>query len=68
METLQIQELGSVAVNPVEIENILDIKFKPGLYLQIKSFIIGDFGNFCSIYEQKEHIEKTYLKMSGYQL
>jgi len=68
METLQVQEIGSVAVNPVEIENILDVKFKPGLYLQIKSFIIGDFGNFCSIYEQKEHIEKTYLKMSGYQL
>ena len=41
METLQIQEIGSVAVNPVQIDDTLDKEFKPGLYLQVKSFLDG---------------------------
>lgn len=66
MESLQIQNLGSVAVNPVEIDNKLDIDFKPGLYLQTKAFLEGDYSRFCTIEEQKKNIENYYLKMSNY--
>ena len=66
METLQIQEIGSVAINPIEIDDSLDKQFKPGLYLQIKSFIKGDFSRFSSIEEQQLMIDKYYLKISNY--
>lgn len=67
METLQVQLLGSVALNPVPLGDQLDKDFKPGLYLQTQAFLAGDFSRFCSIYEQKEMIERYYLPMSGYQ-
>lgn len=67
MEVLQIQELGSVAVNPVEVDNHLDVDFKPGIYLQLKAFLTGDYSRFCTIEQQKEHIDNYYLKISGYQ-
>ncbi len=66
MESLQIQKIGSVALEPVEIDNSLDKEFKPGLYLQTKSFLEGDMQNFCSIKEQKEMIDNYYRQMSGY--
>jgi predicted dehydrogenase len=66
METLQIQNIGSVAINAVEIDNRLDIEFKPGLYLQTKAFLEGDFTRFCTIQQQQEYIETFYLRMSGY--
>lgn len=66
MEKLQIQAIGSVTINPVEIDDSLDIKFKPGLYLQTKSFLKDDYGRFCDVCKQKEMINNVYLKMSGY--
>lgn len=66
METLQTQEIGSVAVNPVEIDDRLDKQFKPGLYLQVKSFIMGDYSRFSSIDEQGQMIAKNYSKISNY--
>lgn len=67
MEMLQIQEIGSVTVSPVEIDNHLDVDFKPGIYLQLKAFLAGDYSRFCTIKQQKEHIDNYYLKISGYQ-
>lgn len=66
MESLQFQNIGSVAVNELEIDNKLDIQFKPGLYLQTKSFIEGNFSQFCDINEQFFMIKNVYNKMSGY--
>lgn len=66
METLQIQLIGSVAVNPVEIDDTIDKQFKPGLYLQTLAFLKNDWGRFCTLAEQKMMIDKYYLKMSGY--
>ena len=68
MESLQIQELGSVAVNPVIIDDHLDKEFKPGFYLQTKAFLNGEMSRFCTLEEQKEMIEKYYVKMSGYNI
>lgn len=67
MESLQIQNLGSVAVNPVEIDNHFDVDFKPGLYLQTKAFLESDYSRFCTIEKQRENIENYYLKMSNYE-
>lgn len=66
METLQIQEIGSVDLNPVQINDELDRQFKPGLYLQIKSFLDNDLNYFCTIEEQQNMIDNYYLKMSNY--
>lgn len=68
METLQIQNIGSVAVDPVLIDDHLDKEYKPGIFLQTEAFIKGDYSRFCSIQDQKEMIEKYYLKMSNYRL
>lgn len=66
METLQIQNIGRVAVNPVEIDNRLDVEYKPGFYLQTKAFLDGDDSRFCTMGNQKIHIEKYYKLMCGY--
>lgn len=63
METLQIQKIGSVAIEPVEINNELDKNFKPGLYKQIASWL-GDGANLPTIAEQVEMLD-IYLKMRG---
>ena len=63
METLQIQEKGSVAIKPVEIDNQLDIDFKPGFYLQTKAFVEGDYGRFCMVEEHVKHVNAIYKKM-----
>lgn len=66
MESLQVQILGSVAVNAVELDDTLDKDFKPGIYLQTKAFIENDDSRFCSIREQKNMINSFYIKMCGY--
>lgn len=66
MEALQVQELGSVAINPIKIDNHLDTEFKPGFYLEVSSFLKHDFSRFCSIKEQQKHIDSFYKLMSGY--
>lgn len=66
MEKLSIQVIGSVAINPVEIRGEqFDLDFKPGLYLQTQAFLVGDYSDFCSIFEQFDLMD-TYIKMSGY--
>ena len=68
METLQVQEIGSVSINPVEINNQLDIDFKPGIYKQTDAFLKGNLEKFCTLEEQAQMINQFYLKMGGYKL
>lgn len=56
METLQIQNLNSVALEPVEIDDQLDKEFKPGFYMQTKAFINNKFERFCTLEEQLSHL------------
>lgn len=56
MEQLQLQELGSVAVNPVELDDALDKQFKPGLYLQTQAFLAGDAARLLTVAEQARHM------------
>jgi len=49
LEKLQLQNIGSVQKEFVEIDDELDIRFKPGLYWQTKSFLKGEMDNFLNI-------------------
>lgn len=67
MEKLQIQKRGSVAQEFDEsIDYTLDEKYKPGLYLQTKSFLSGEVSKFCTIEEQYNNL-LIYDKISGYE-
>jgi predicted dehydrogenase len=62
MEVLQIQNIGSLEVNMVEIDDSLDKKYKPGLYLETQAFLNNDKERLCGLSEQKEHFD-LFLKM-----
>lgn len=63
MEQLQIQNIGSVAINPIEIDDYLDKEFKPGFYLETKAFLEGERSRLCSIDEQRQHLINIYNKI-----
>lgn len=65
MEKLQIQELGSVAQEFVEIDDSLDQEFKPGLYNQVSAFLNQETESLCCLHEHSKHVE-IYTKMAGY--
>ena len=65
MEQLQIQNMGSVAISPVVIDDQFDKEFKPGFYLETEAFINGDISKLCSIYEQAQYVEFIYNKIMG---
>lgn len=63
METLQIQNIGSVKVEPFEIDDHLDTQFKPGLYLETEAFLNNDTSVLCTLREQRNHIHDIYSKI-----
>ncbi|MFI3214777.1 MAG: Gfo/Idh/MocA family oxidoreductase [Eubacteriales bacterium] len=64
LEKLQIQEQNSVQANFVDIDYTLDEKYKPGLYLEVETFLnksqkddlvsLQVFSELCKIYERIE--------------
>ena len=58
LEKLRIQKLKSISEEPVEIDYILDTKFKPGLYLQTLGFLEG--GNQSSFIDINEHCNNVF--------
>lgn len=66
MEKLQIQNKGSVAIEDVQIDNKLDIEFKPGLYKMIEDFVHGRAAKFCSLQEQLM-IFDLYCNIANYE-
>lgn len=65
LEKLAVQMLGSVAINQIEIDDRLDIEYKPGLFLQVQSFIDDKLVSFQTLQGQIEAM-KYYFKMAGY--
>ena len=65
MEVLSVQKRGTIQQVEVEIDYSLDHNFKPGLYLQVESFLAGNNENLCSINEQLSMIS-IYEKMANY--
>lgn len=65
METLQIQELRSVKVLPVEIDDHLDKEFKPGFFLETKAFLEENDSRLCTIEQQAHRVNTIYRKICG---
>jgi len=65
-ESLQIQEIGSVKTEEIDIDYSLEKDFKPGLYKQTKAFLNTDLENFCTLEDQYNMIKNVYNKISGY--
>lgn len=65
LEELQVQDLGSFKIEKVEIDDSLDQQFKPGLYREVKSFLLGDKSQLCTISEQAKNV-MIYNQIAGY--
>jgi len=67
LEKLQIQKKGSVQIDFVECNTVLDESYKPGLFVQTKKFIDNLNEGLCSI---KSHVDMmdNYYKMANYDL
>ncbi|MBX7045902.1 MAG: Gfo/Idh/MocA family oxidoreductase [Ignavibacteria bacterium] len=63
IEKLQIQKIGSVAVDFVEIDDKNDTEFKPGLYMQVKNYLEEDYSKLSDIHEQLSNVENYYNKI-----
>lgn len=62
MEKLHIQKIGSVAVEPVEIDDALDLEFKPGIHEQVRAFLENpDHPDLLPVADQAERIRTIYL-------
>jgi predicted dehydrogenase len=70
MEELHIQKLGSVKIEKFKINDLLDQKFKPGLYLQTKAFLKDNKENPINfnLHSLKNHLFSLefYNSISGY--
>lgn len=57
LEQVQVQELNKIAIETAEIDDTLDQKFKPGLYLMVEAFI--DSINLDRLPTISEHCQNT---------
>lgn len=64
LEKLQIQKIGSVAIETMEIEDSLDRDFKPGLYKQVEAFVGGRTDLLPTISDQVTMLD-WFLKIRG---
>ena len=67
MEQLHTTHLGTVRVDPVEIDDQLDREYKPGLYRQTEAFLRGHNSRFCTLAEQVKHAS-LYSEIAGYRI
>ncbi len=63
MESISIQEKGSVAVVEYKFDDHLDLQFKPGLFLQVNEFFTKESGNLLTIDKHIEISKSVYSKM-----
>lgn len=55
METLHVMRRGSVAIEPVPLDDALDLAFKPGLHEQTRRFFSGRTQGMCFLADQVQH-------------
>lgn len=64
LEKLQIQKHGSVAIDYIDIDDEIDQKFKPGLFLEVKHFLEDSLHpNMITISEHFNNVESYYNKI-----
>jgi predicted dehydrogenase len=56
LEKLQIQKIGSVAVEELQINNEKDLNFKPGLYEQCRAFIENNESDLVTLKQQQQNM------------
>lgn len=66
MESLQMTKKGSVAVEPVPLNDQMDKAFKPGLYEQVSRFLQHRPDGLCTLEEQLVHWP-LYTRIAGYE-
>ena len=57
MEQLQIQNINSVKIEPCEIDDKIDHKYKAGLYMQAKAFLEDDTTDLIDIEKHRHHMD-----------
>jgi predicted dehydrogenase len=57
LEKLHIQQKNSVAIEEVDIDDRLDLEFKPGLYKQVEAFLNDDYNEFIDIQGQLKRLK-----------
>jgi predicted dehydrogenase len=65
LEQLHIQRRGSTAIEKCEIDDSLDLSFKPGFYRQVQAFLDRETGALMSLAGQLERM-KIYQRIGGY--
>lgn len=65
MEKLQIQKIGSVAVEPVDLQSDLDSRFKPGLHRQVQAFLGLSSAEHLPTIQQQVEMLPVYQRMRG---
>ncbi|MFX1311140.1 MAG: Gfo/Idh/MocA family oxidoreductase [Promethearchaeota archaeon] len=61
LEKLKVQKRGNIIIEEVDIDDALDIKFKPGLYREVSAFLSEDYKEFIDIHQQVKHLK--YFEM-----
>ena len=52
LEKLLPQKKGSITLQPVEIDDVLDQEYKPGLYRMVNEFLNEENSSHCSLNDQ----------------
>lgn len=63
LELLSIQNKGEIKITEYPLDDNLDKKFKPGLYLQVKAFLFENNNALESISEHIQNCKLIYLKI-----
>jgi hypothetical protein len=63
LEELFVQNRGSVAIDAVPIDDELDKKFKPGLYLQTESFLSLQDESLLTLSEHLHIVKNIYFRI-----
>ncbi len=65
LEKLSIQKIGNLQAEQVFLNDEKDISYKPGIYMQVESWLKEDYKNLCDIDEQLIMM-KWYYKIGNY--
>lgn len=65
LEKLSIMRKGSVAIEPVVIDDEVDQSFKPGVLRQTQAFLVGQPEHFVTLSEQLERLT-IFCDIAGY--
>ena len=70
MEALHAIPLGSLEPQPIELDDALDLQFKPGIFRQCEAFLSANVELTRQLCSLKEHLNAfpIYLRIAGYSL